>query len=344
MDEIRWGLISTARINRRLIPAIRESKRGSLAAVASRDLQKAQDYAREQNIPLAFGSYQEMLDSGEVDAVYISLPNHLHAEWTVRALEAGVHVLCEKPFAISLEEVDSVIQASQKTGRIAVEGFMYRHHPQTKLVREVMDSGSLGQITALRGIFTFLMGERGRSPESLNVRMVPEFGGGCLWDVGIYPLSYSQYLMGGPPEWVMGSQVTGPTDVDELFIGQMGFRTENGEEVLAQIGGSFNAPYHTNMEIIGRKGRLQVTRPFNNIERGAEVILTDQEDRSRRLKAPRKSLYLGEVEDLQRAILDGKQPLISLQETRDHVKTALALYQSARSGQVVRLADLDQGR
>lgn len=344
MKKIRWGLISTARINRRLIPAIRESKRGSLAAVASRDLQKARDYAREQNIPLAFGSYQEMLDSGEVDAVYISLPNHLHAEWTVKALEAGVHALCEKPFAISLNEVDLVIQASQKTGCIAVEGFMYRHHPQTKLVREVIESGSLGQITALRGIFTFLMGESGRDPENLNVRMVPEFGGGCLWDVGIYPLSYSQHLMGGPPEWVMGSQVTGSTGIDELFIGQLGFRTGKGEEVLAQISGSFNAPYHTSMEVIGREGRMEVSRPFNNIGREARVIITDQNDRARRLKIPRKSLYLGEVEDLQRAILDGEKPLISLQETRDHILTALALYQSARSGQVIRLVDFDQGR
>jgi predicted dehydrogenase len=285
-----------------------------------------------------------MLDSGEIDAVYISLPNHLHAEWTVKALEAGVHVLCEKPFAISLSQVDQVIQTTLKTGTIAAEGFMYRHHPQTKLVKEFLNAGSLGQITSIRGIFTFLMGEAGRSPKSLNVRLVPEFGGGCLWDVGIYPLSYAQHLMGRPPEWVFGSQTAGPTGIDEVFCGQMGFHNQDGEEVLAQITGSFNAPYHTRMEITGRKGRLEITRPFNNIGRGAKVIFTDQKDRSRRLKAPRKSLYLGEVEDLQRAILDGKQPLISLQETRDHVLTALALYQSARSGEVVGLAEFDQSR
>ncbi len=344
MDKVRWGLLSTARINRRLIPAIRESKRGSLAAVASRDLNKAQDYAQEWDIPRAFGSYQEMLDSGEIDAVYISLPNHLHAEWTVKALEAGVHVLCEKPFAISLSEVDQVIQTSRKTGCIAAEGFMYRHHPQTSLVKDFISSGNLGQIASIRGIFTFLMGESGRSPDHLNVRMVPEYGGGCLWDVGIYPLSYSLHLMGGPPDWVFGSQIVGPTGVDEVFCGQMGFQDKDGKEILAQITGSFNAPYHTRMEITGHKGRLDITRPFNNIGRDAKVTLTDQKDRSRRLKTPKKSLYLGEVEDLQQAILDGNQPLISLQETRDHVLTALALYQSARSGQAVKPADLDQGR
>lgn len=343
MDTIRWGLISTARINRSLIPAIRESRRGVLAAVASRELERAEEYAREWDIPRAFGGYQEMLESGEIDAVYISLPNHLHAKWTLKALEAGVHVLCEKPFAISLSEVDQIIRTSQKTGCVAVEAFMYRHHPQTKLVSELISSGKLGQITTIRGIFTFLMGEGGRSPGSLNVRMVPEFGGGCLWDVGIYPLSYSQNLMGGPPEWVFGSQTVGPTGIDEVFCGQMGFHTQGGQEVIAQIAGSFNAPYHTRMEITGRKGRLEITRPFNNIGREAQLIFTNQKGRSRRMKVPRKSLYLGEVEDLQRAILDGKRPLINLQETRDHVLTALALYQSARSDQIVSLADANQG-
>jgi D-xylose 1-dehydrogenase (NADP+, D-xylono-1,5-lactone-forming) len=341
MNTIRWGLMSTARINRRLIPAIRESKRGKLAAVASRDLEKARGYAREQNIPLAFGSYQDMLDSGEVDAVYISLPNHLHAEWTIKALQAGVHVLCEKPFAVSVEEVDQVIQVQQETGAAVAEAFMYRHHPQTSLVHEFLDNGELGQITALRGIFTFLMGERGRSPDSLNVRMVPEFGGGCLWDVGIYPLSYAQFLMGGPPEWVQGSQTLGPSGVDEVFIGQMGYPIEDGGEVLAQIAGSFNAPYHTQMEIIGREGRLELSRPFNNIGQGSRVTFIDSGDHARNLRVPRKSLYLGEVEDLQQVILDGSPPLISLQETRDHILTARALYHSARTGQVIKLGEFD---
>jgi len=344
MSTVRWGLLSTARINRRLIPAIRESKRGKLAAVASRDSQRAKDYAREWDIPQAFGSYQDMLESGEVDAVYISLPNHLHAEWTIKAMQAGIHVLCEKPFAVSLEDVDEVIRVQQQTQTAVAEAFMYRHHPQTKLVREFVNSGKLGAITAVQGIFTFLMGDRARSPESLNVRMVPEFGGGCLWDVGIYPLSFTQYLLGGPPHWVSGFQVTGPTGIDEVFNGQMKYQGDSGKEILAQISGSFNAPYHTKMEIIGQDGRLEITRPFNNITRAAKVLFTDSKDRTRKLKVPRKSLYLGEVEDLQAAILDGKKPLISLQETRNHVLTALALFQSARTGEAVKLVDFDQGR
>ena len=134
MSTVRWGLISTANINRRLIPAIRSSKKGVLTAVASRSQKSAKQYADKWKIPHAFGSYQEMLDSGVVDVVYNSLPNHLHAEWSIKAMEAGKHVLCEKPFAISLEEVDQMAATSEKTGCHIAEAFMYRHHPQTKIV------------------------------------------------------------------------------------------------------------------------------------------------------------------------------------------------------------------
>ena len=338
MEIVRWGLLSTANINRSLIPAMRESKRGKLVAVASRSLDSARSYAREWDIPQAFGSYSEMLESGEVDAVYISLPNHLHGEWTIKALETGVHVLCEKPFATSVEEVEAVIAARDKNNKVVTEAFMYRHHPQTRIVETWVREGKLGQITLIRGAFDYRMGPEGRRPESLNVRLVPEYGGGCLWDVGIYPLSYTQNLMGRPPDWVFGSQALGPTGVDEVFAGQMGFQTAAGE-VLAQISSSFNTPLYTYMEIIGTEGRLYITRPFSNMDRGSKVTFIDRRQKSRNLRIPRKSLYLGEVEDLQAAILDGSQPLISLDETRDHVRTALALYESARTGHSVRLSD-----
>ena len=339
MDTIRWGLLSTANINQALIPAIREAKRSELTAVASRSLVSAENYARDWEIPQAFGSYEEMLESGEVDAVYIGLPNHLHAKWTIRALEEGIHVLCEKPFALSLDEVDAVISARDKFGKVAAEAFMYRHHPQTKIVKDWVQEGKLGEVTMIRGTFDFKMGPEGRKPESLNVRMVPEFGGGCLWDVGIYPLSYAQFLMGGPPDWVYGSEELGPTGIDEVFAGQMGFKTENGE-VLAQISCSFNTPFHTFLEIVGTEGRLHISRPFTNMDRKPQVIFTDHKDKSKEIQIPKKSLYLGEVEDLQNAILDGSTNLISLKETRNHVRTALALYESARTGHPVRMFKL----
>ena len=229
MNNVRWGLLSTAKINQALIPAIREAKRSELTAVASRSLVNAEKYAQDWEIPQAFGSYMEMLDSGEVDAVYIGLPNHMHAEWTIKALEEGINVLCEKPFAISLDEVDAVITAREKFEKVAAEAFMYRHHPQTQIVKKWVEEGKLGEVTMIRGAFQFMMGPDGRKPESLNVRMVPEFGGGCLWDVGVYPLSFIQFILGSPPDWVYGNQVLGPTGVDEIFAGQMGYQTESGE-------------------------------------------------------------------------------------------------------------------
>jgi len=336
MQSVRWGLLSTANINRRLIPAIRESTRGELIAVASRSLKNAETYAKKRKILSTFGSYEEMLDSGLIDAVYISLPNHLHAKWTIKALEAGLHVLCEKPFATSLQEVDAVTAARDKSGKVVAEAFMSRHHPQTKLIGEWVQSGKLGEITLIRSAFTYRMSPNQRQEDNLNVRLVPEYGGGCLWDVGIYPISLIQFLMGRPPDWVFGSQELGLTGIDEVFTGQMGFQTENGE-VLAQIFSSFKIPYNTFLEIAGTEGRLYVSRPFTNMDQKTQVVFIDHKGKSRKIRVPKKPLYLGEVEDLQAAILDGKSTLISLEETRNHIKTALALYKSARTGHPVRL-------
>jgi predicted dehydrogenase len=337
MTTVRWGLLSTARINRKVIPAIRESPVGNLTAVASRSLEKARKYASEWKIPLAFGGYDEMLTSGEIDAVYIGLPNHLHAEWSIKSLQAGVHVLCEKPFTISMDSAERMMVASQETGCILTEAFMYRHHPQTKLIDQLIKDGKVGEISLIRGTFNFKLGEQARKPDSLNVRMVSDYGGGCLWDVGIYPLSFSQFLMRRTPDWVFGSQVLGPTGIDEVFVGQMGYKAVGGSEVLVQISSSFNTPYHTFMEIMGTEGRLYITQPFNNIDRNAQILFSDQKGRNQKIRVPKKSLYLGEIEDIQEAILDGTAPLINLEESKNHVRTALALYESARSGNVVKL-------
>ncbi len=335
MSSVRWGLLSTANINRKLIPAIRESTRGELIAIASRNLKNAEEYAKKWNIPSAFGGYEEMLSSGEIDAVYISLPNHLHAEWTIKALQSGVHVLCEKPFTTSLEDAEAMINTSQETGCALAEAFMYRHHPQTKMVGEWVYSGKLGEITLIRGAFDYKIPDKQRREGNLNVRLVPEYSGGSLWDVGIYPISFTQYLMGGPPSWVIGSQQTGKTGVDEVFTGQMVY-TKPNHEVVAQISCSFKTPYHTFMEIIGTKGRLYLTRPFNNL-REQSLLFTDKKGETQKIKVPKKPLYLGEVDNLQAAILDGTDPYISLEETRNHVRTALALYDSARTGKVIRM-------
>jgi D-xylose 1-dehydrogenase (NADP+, D-xylono-1,5-lactone-forming) len=329
MQHIRWGLLSTARINRRLIPAIRASKHGQLAAVASRDAAKAGQYAAEWNIPRTFGSYEDLLASSEIDVVYISLPNHLHAEWTVKALRAGKHVLCEKPFALSVDEVDSMIRASRESGRVLAEAFMYRHHPQMKLVGDYIRSGKLGQISLARGIFSFFM----QNPAG-NVRMVPEYGGGALWDIGIYPLSFAQFVYGEVPHSVTASQQIGSTGVDETFAGQLHYASG----ASAQISCSFRIPFHTSVEVHGNQGSLEITRPFTEPnQRGREIRFTPVEGAAQKLSVKKLDPYLGEVEDMHAAIIDGTPPLISLQESRDHVRTANALYQAARTGQPVSL-------
>ena len=327
MEKVRWGLVSTANINKALIPAIRESKRGELVAVASRSQESADAYAAKWDIPQAFASYDAMLDSDEVDAVYIGLPNHLHKEWSIYALEHGKHVLCEKPFALTLDEVDAMIDARDRTGNVLAEAFMYRHHPQTKLIKEMVDNGRFGDITVINGLFSFAMGD-----PATNVRMKPEWGGGAMWDVGVYPMSYMQNLMGGTPERVFANQWIGESGVDEVFAGQMTYA--NG--VIGQFSCGFRSPFQTYIEIVGTEGRLMVERPFVAPQDG-KVYFTDPDGKTKKIKVPKKELYLGEVEDMHAAILDGQPQFLKLSETRDHIKTVLALYESARTGQPVTL-------
>ena len=328
MTIIRWGLVSTANINRRVIPAIRQSARGQLTAVASRDMSKSTAYAAEWQIPSAFGSYEAMLASDEVDAVYISLPNHLHAEWSIKALEAGKHVLCEKPFAITLEEVDRMIAAARQTGLVLAEAFMYRHHPQTKIVGDWVREGRLGDIARISAVFNF----SGMQPD--NVRLKPEWGGGSLWDVGVYPVSLAQYIMGGPPRWVFGDQRLGDSGVDMVFAGQMHY---DGQR-MAQLSSSFQTPFHARAEITGTEGTLTLQRPFTFMDDGGQYLyFTPPDGDPEPVPVPDKPLYLGEIEDMHAAILDGRPNYLTLAETRNHVRTILALYESARSNKVVHL-------
>ncbi len=326
MNKIRWGLLSTANINRKLIPAIRMSARGALTAVASRNQQSADAYAAKWEIPQAFGSYEAMLESDAVDAVYIGLPNHLHAEWSIKAMQMGKHVLCEKPFALTLAEVDEMTAVSRETGMVLAEAFMYRHHPQTKIAGEWVRNGRLGDIVLVRGHFSFTIQNRG------NVRLVPEWGGGSLWDVGVYPMSLAQFIMGGAPKSVWGAQWIGPSGVDESFSGQMDY----GDGRSAQISSAFRLPFYTWGEVMGTQGRLTLNRPFTVMDDGTrQLLFHDADGRVEEIPVPEKELYLGEVEDMHAAILDGQASYLDLAETRDHVRTILALYESARTGQRV---------
>src|SRR5512139_1903116 len=326
MQKLRWGLLSTARINRAVIPPIRGSLRSELKAVASRDVVKAKDYAGEWHIPHACGTYEELLAREDIDAIYNPLPNHLHAEWSIRAAEAGKHVLCEKPLALTLDEVDQMTAAARKNNVIMAEAFMYKHHPQTLKVLELLAQETIGELLLIKGTFTFNL------DRSDDVRWVPEWGGGSIWDVGCYPISFARLVARAEPVEVFGWQVTGSTGIDVVFSGQMRFASG----LLAQFDCGFRAPYRTAMEIVGTRGSIELSSPFKPA--GGEWIKIKQGDRIELLEASRSDhLYLGEIEDMERAVLDGQPPRISLANSRGNVATILALLESARTGAVVRL-------
>ncbi len=325
MKTLRWGLISTAHINRKLIPPLRASKQNKLAAVASRTPAQAEAYAKEWKIAKAYGSYEALLADPEIDVIYNPLPNHLHAEWTIKAAQAGKHVLCEKPLALSVAEVDAIEAAARQAGVVVMEAFMYRHHPQTLKARELVTTGAIGQLLVIRGSFTFQI------EEPKDIRLDPAKGGGCVWDIGCYPVSYARYIADAEPLEVFGWQVTGTSGVDEVFAGQLRFPGE----VLAQFHASFRLPYNTVMELIGTKGTLRVPTPFQASQDA--VLQLVQGDHSEIIPTPGPDRYLLEVDNLSAAILEGQPPRISLAHSRANVATLVALLQSAREGRPVKL-------
>lgn len=316
-QKLNWGLLSTAKINQALIKPLNASKRTRLLAVASRSQSSADEYARENKIPRAHGSYEALLADPEIDVIYNSLPNHLHAEWTIKALRAGKHVLCEKPLALTLPEVDAMIAASKETGKILAEAFMYRHHAQTLKAKEIVESGILGKLQLIKGAFTFTLTREG------NYRFVKEMGGGSIWDVGCYPISYARMIVGEEPVEVFGWQVEGGGGSDDSFIGQMRFA--NG--VHAQFDSGFKSPLRSHIEIVGSDAVLKIPAPFK--PRAKSELYLAREDAEEKIKISGAELYLGEVEDMCDAILLNKPPRISLGDSRGNIAAILAFIESA---------------
>lgn len=317
---LRWGLLSTARINRSLIPPLRASRRCQLVAVASRSLEKAEAYARQWEIPRAYGSYEELLADAEIDVIYNPLPNSLHAEWTVKAAQAGKHVLCEKPLAMTVEEVEAMAAAAEQAGVVVAEAFMYRHHPQTLAIKELVAEGAIGEAWLVHGSFTFNIAREN------DIRLEPRLGGGSIWDVGCYPISYARYLLGEEPETVFGWQRTGASGVDEYFVGQMRF----SGGAFAQFDSGFRSPLRARIEIAGSSGTIQIPNPYKPGKN--EKVYLERNGKMETIRIAGQELYLGEVEDMADAILTGKPPRISLADSRANVATITALLRSARQG------------
>jgi predicted dehydrogenase len=320
MTRVRWGILGTARINRRLIPAIRAAARSELVAVASRDRDRGETYARSWAIPHAASSYQALLDDDGVDAVYIPVPNSEHVRWTLAAVAAGKHVLCEKPLALDASEVDRISEAAAARGVVVEEGFMYPHEPLTDRVRSLVKDGAVGAVRAVTSGFTFAIERRD------DVRLDPELGGGSLWDVGCYPVTYAQLVVGKAPVSVAAHAQWSVKNIDEEFTGIVTF----AGGATASFYSGFRAPYRTWLEILGTEGALRVPNPFKpgitetlELERatGVEDIPV----------AGSTLLFQREVEDFVASVLDGASPVIPLSESRRTIATLAALYAAARA-------------
>ena len=330
-DTVRWGILSTARINRALLGPLSESPRSTLMAVASRDLATARSYADKNQIPRAYGSYRQLLDDPDIDAVYISLPNHLHCEWSVAAAERGKHVLCEKPLVLTLDEMDRVESAARDSGVTVTEAFMYLHHPQTRRLLEMIRSDELGQLQSIRSHFSFYL-----APDSGNVRLRSEMGGGSLWDVGVYPVSFSVVMAdAGPPIEVTAARRDGETGIDIAFDGQLRF----ANDVVAQISCGFRRPPEWGATLAGSERIVQIDEPWKPgfEETVSSVRIRNHEGDQQTLTISEPDPYLCEVAAMEACILDGAEPLVSLALSRQILRTVLALYQAAATDQPVAL-------
>lgn len=255
-DKLRWGVMSTANIAvNAVMPAIEGSETGALAAVASRDHAKAKAVADHFDVNKAYGSYEELLNDADIDAVYIPLPNHLHREWVIRAAEAGKHVLCEKPLALNTVEAEEMVQACAKAGVQLAEAFMYRHHPRMQRIRDIIADDQIGDIRSIRSAFTFNNAE-----DKGNIRYRADWGGGSLYDVGCYPLSAARYIVGREPEAVTVHAFFSPEHdhVDMMASGLVEF----GDGVALTFDCGMWAENRELLEIVGSKGRIDVTHAF----------------------------------------------------------------------------------
>jgi len=318
---VSWGFLSTANINDKLLAGAAESDRIDVIAVASRDTARAEAYARKRGIERGYGSYEELLGDPDVEAVYVSLPNSLHVEWSIRALEAGKHVLCEKPLSRRAEDVGRAFDVAEQSSRLLMEAFMYRHNPQTARLKELVDDGAIGRLRLVRAAFSFPLSD------AENVRLNPSLDGGGLMDVGCYCVSGIR-LLGGEPEHVYGEQVLGEKGVDELFNGTMRLPGN----VLAQFDAGLVLPERDELEAIGEEGSLFLDDPWHckrpvielRTAGGVEEIAVEPADS-----------YRLQLENLSDAIRGEAEPLLGREDAVGQARAIEALYRSAAEGRPV---------
>ncbi len=326
---VQWGILSTARINDEFLAGVAPSPTVVVAAVASRDLSRARRYADEHGIARAYGSYEELLADPELEAVYISLPNALHLPWSERALRAGKHVLCEKPLGRRATDVQAVFDLAEREGLLLSEAFMYRHHPQTHRLTELVRSGAVGTLRMIRAAFSFAI------DDDSNVRLLSDLDGGALMDVGCYCVSMAR-LLAGEPERVTGQQVLGGDGVDVAFVGTMAF----AGGVLAHFDAGFVLAARDELEVVGDRGTLFLGDPWHCHEPVIELRRGD--DRERLEFAP-VNPYRLEAENLSAAIRGQAPLLLGREDAVGQARAIEALYAAAGSGVVAVVDDGHQG-
>jgi D-xylose 1-dehydrogenase (NADP+, D-xylono-1,5-lactone-forming) len=318
---MRLGIVSTADINRKVIPGARASDKVELVAVASRDQARAEEYARTWEIERAYGSYDALLEDPDVDAVYISLPNTMHREWSIRSLEAGKHVICEKPFSRRPEDVEATFDAAERAGKLLTEAFMYRHNPQTRKLVELVRDGAIGDVRVVRSAFSYSL------YDTENIRLRTDVEGGSLMDVGCYCVSGSR-LLAGEPESVFGQAYIGPTGTDWVFTGAMRFPGD----VHALFDCGTCLPERDELEVIGTEGSLFLDDPWHCLE---PVIEVRRGEAVERIELQPEDSYRLELENLADAI-DGEAPLLlGREDALGQARTIDALFRSAASGTAV---------
>jgi D-xylose 1-dehydrogenase (NADP+, D-xylono-1,5-lactone-forming) len=326
---IRWGVISTAKIGReQVIPAIQASHNGRVEAIASRDYQKARETADKLGIERAYGGYEELLADPNIDAIYNPLPNDGHAPWTIAALRAGKHVLCEKPFAMNAAETQQMVDAAKESGKYLLEAFMYRYHPQHARAKALIDDGEIGVPNLIEVSFTYALGW----DVTENVRLKPELGGGGLWDVGCYCVNSIRLMSGQEPLQVSGFAVYGKeSGVDETFVGIMQFPSG----LLAHFDCGMRSVSRQRYTVIGDKGRVIVHAPFRPDQAAPVVELIKSGGTSEKIDVPNVNQYVLMVEDFADAILNNRPPRFSAEDGLRNMRVLDALALSAHESQVV---------
>jgi len=315
--KINYGILGFARIARdKVIPGILEAENARLYAVASTNARRRQEAADTFSFEKVYDSYQALLQDPEVDAVYIPLPNTLHKEWSIKAARAGKHILCEKPLALSLQDVDEMTQAARENQVLLMEAFMYRFTARTRKVKGLLDEGAVGEIRHINSTFRFHL------EDLSDIRLNQALGGGSLWDVGCYPVNFLGLVMGEAPEAVCALKAE-RQQVDDSLSAVLRYKSG----VIATISSGLNSASCMLSEINGTQGTLIIRDTFDDT---TTPILLVKDGQTTEIPVAPSKRYVGEVEDLSEAILKGHEPGFGLEETRRNIGIILRILEAAK--------------